>query len=70
MEMDSKLSSYSISSKRKRIMEFIVDETLIKVDSAEVWLWVAIEPKSRQILAFCKYPRKETGLLLKNSFGV
>jgi putative transposase len=40
-----------ISSKRKKIEEYIVDETLIKVGSELVWLWVAIESKNRQILA-------------------
>ncbi|MGE0389094.1 MAG: DDE-type integrase/transposase/recombinase [Candidatus Nitrosocosmicus sp.] len=38
-------------SKTKKIEEFIVDETLIKVGSEYVWLWVAIEPGNRQILA-------------------
>ncbi|WP_458720818.1 DDE-type integrase/transposase/recombinase [Candidatus Nitrosocosmicus sp. R] len=40
-----------ISTKTKRISEFIVDETLIKVGSEYIWLWVAIEPQNRQILA-------------------
>ncbi|HET6591100.1 MAG TPA: DDE-type integrase/transposase/recombinase [Candidatus Nitrosocosmicus sp.] len=40
-----------ISSKRKKISEFIVDETLLKVGSEYVWLWVAIEPETRQILS-------------------
>ncbi len=40
-----------ISTKRKRISEFIVDETAIKVGSKLIWLWVAIEPKNREILA-------------------
>ena len=40
-----------MSSKRKKIEEYIVDETLIKVGSELIWLWVAIEPKNRQILA-------------------
>jgi putative transposase len=39
------------SSKRMKIEEYIVDETLIKVGSELVWLWVAIEPENRQILA-------------------
>jgi putative transposase len=41
-----------ISSKSKRISEFIIDETLIKVGSELVWLWVAIiEPaENKQIL--------------------
>jgi putative transposase len=40
-----------ISSKIKRISEFIIDETLIKVGSEYIWLWVAIEPKNKEILA-------------------
>lgn len=40
-----------ITSKRKKIEEYIVDETLLKVSSELVWLWVAIEPENRQILA-------------------
>ena len=28
-----------------------MDETLIKVGSEYIWLWAAIEPKNRQILA-------------------
>ena len=40
-----------ISSKRKKISEYIVDETMLKVGSEYIWLWVAIEPKNRQILA-------------------
>ena len=40
-----------ISSKRKKVAEFIVDETIIKAGSEYVWLWVAIEPKDKAILA-------------------
>ena len=41
-----------LSSKTKKINEYIVDETLIKVGSEYIWLWiVAIEPENRQILA-------------------
>lgn len=39
------------SSRSKKISEFIVDETLIKAGSEYTWLWVAIEPKNKQILA-------------------
>jgi putative transposase len=39
-----------VSSKRKKINEFIIDETQIKVGSQYIWLWVAIEPKHKQIL--------------------
>ncbi len=37
--------------KEKKMAEYVVDETLIKVGSELVWLWVAIEPKNKQILA-------------------
>ena len=40
-----------VSSKRKKMSEFILDETIIKVGSEYVWLWVAIEPKNKEILA-------------------
>jgi len=39
------------SSKRSTIEEFIVDETLVNVGPEFIWLWIAIEPKYRQILA-------------------
>ena len=40
-----------ISTKRKKIDEFIIDETQIKVISKYIWIWVAtIEPKHRPIL--------------------
>ena len=38
-------------SKTKKIDEYIVDETLIKVGSELIWFWIAIEPENRQILA-------------------
>ena len=37
--------------KRNKISEYIVDETLLKVGSELIWLWVAIEPVNGQILA-------------------
>jgi len=40
-----------ICSKRKKIEEFIVDETLLKVGPELIWLWIAIKPENRQILA-------------------
>ena len=54
-------------SKTKKIDEYIVDETLIKVGSRKIiWFWIAIEPENRQILALLqKYPRRETCSLLE-----
>ena len=40
-----------IKTKRRKIIELIVDETLLKVGSEYVWLWIAIEPENKQILA-------------------
>lgn len=35
---------------KRRIYEFIIDETLIKVGGEFVWLWIASEPKDKTIL--------------------
>ncbi len=40
-----------ISTRRKKVSEFILDETVIKAGLEYIWLWVAIEPKNREILA-------------------
>src|SRR5215210_2043659 len=55
-----------IPSKRKKVEEYIVDETLIKVGSELVWLWVAIEPENRQILALTI--SKERNMLVAEKF--
>ena len=39
-----------ISTRKRKIDEFIIDETLIKAGSEFIWLWVAIEPKNKEIL--------------------
>ena len=39
-----------IKSKKRKISEYIIDETLIKVGSEFIWLWVAIEPENKEIL--------------------
>jgi putative transposase len=53
-------------SKRKKIDEYIVDETLIKVGSELVWLWVAIESENRQILSLSI--SKERNMLIAERF--
>ena len=40
-----------IKTKQRRLSEFILDETLLKVASELIWLWIAIEPENRQSLA-------------------
>jgi len=39
-----------LGCKKIRITEFIIDETIIKVGSEYVWLWIAIENDNREIL--------------------
>src|SRR3954463_13522726 len=34
-----------------KISEFIIDETQLKVGADLIWLWVAIEPKDKEILS-------------------
>jgi putative transposase len=41
-----------ISSKRKKINEFIIGDILIKIGFRYIWSWFAIESKSREILQF------------------
>lgn len=39
------------SIRRKKISEYIVDETILKVGSGYIWIWIAVEPENIQILA-------------------
>ena len=55
-----------ILSKRKRISEFIVDETLVKVGLEYIWLWIVIEPKNKEILALTI--SKERNMLIAERF--
>ena len=40
-----------IQDRKRKILEYIVDETLIKIGSEYIWIWVAIESENKQILA-------------------
>jgi putative transposase len=52
--------------KRSKISEFVIDETQIKVGSEYIWLWVAIEPTNRRILALDI--SKERNMLIAERF--
>ena len=43
-------TSHKSFHRKRRIYEFIVDETLIKVGNELVWVWIAIELKDKTIL--------------------
>ena len=55
-----------VSSKRWKIDKFIIDETLIKIGSENVWLWIAIELESKEIVG-CSIS-KERNMLIAESF--
>ena len=55
-----------IQAKKKKILEYIVDETLIKIGPEYIWIWVAIEPKNKQILALSI--SKERNMLIAERF--
>ncbi len=55
-----------MSSKRKKTSEYMVDETLLKIGLEYLWLWVAVEPKNRQILALSI--SKERNMLIAERF--
>ena len=55
-----------IFERKKKIDEFIIDETLIKIGSELIWLWVAIELGSKEILGISI--SKERNMLLAERF--
>ena len=54
------------SGKRKKIDEFIVDETAIKAGSELIWLWVVVEPNDKEILYF--HISKERNMFVAERF--
>ncbi len=40
-----------MASGKRRILEFLIDKTIIKIGSEMVWVYAAIEPKDRHVLA-------------------
>ena len=61
-----KYKPQKISSKIKKVSEYIVDETMLKVGSEYIWLWIAIEPENKQILAL--YVSKERNMFVAEHF--
>src|SRR3954467_9567867 len=52
---------------RKKIDQYIIDETMIKVGSSEnIWLWVIIEPKDKEILSITT--SKDRNMLVAEKF--
>ena len=61
-----KYKPLKIQAKKRKILEYIVDETLIKIGSEYIWIWVAIESKNKQILALSI--SKERNMLIAERF--
>jgi putative transposase len=60
-----------ISTKRKRIFEFIIDETQLKVGNNYFWIWIAIESSDRTVVLGVRISAAERNIcLLQNSFLV
>lgn len=73
MELDSTLKANKAmeeEKKRRKVSEFIVDETLIKVGRELVWLWIAIEPIEKVILDIRISFERSIYLLLNGSSRV
>ncbi len=50
LEIGSEISAYAeteIQCKRRMVKEIFVDETLLKLDRQEYWLWIAYEPNPK-----------------------
>jgi putative transposase len=45
------IKKYKPKKFNKKINEYIIDETVIKVGSELIWLWVIIEPIDKEILS-------------------
>ncbi len=50
--MDTKVQTKEniLTKKKKKIDEYILDGTIVKVGPEYIWLWVAIEPENKEIL--------------------
>ena len=48
--------------KKRKIKEYVIDETVIKAGPELIWLWVVIEPANKEILSF--YISKERNMFV------
>jgi putative transposase len=61
-----KYKPQQLLSRKRRVLEYIVDETMLKVGTQLIWLWVAIEAENREILAVTV--SKERNMLIAERF--
>ena len=55
-----------LSYRQVKIAEFVIDETQFKIGSEYIWLWIAIEPKAKEILSITI--SKERNMLIDERF--
>ena len=63
-----KYKPQQISTKRKKIAEFIIDETQLKIGSHYIWIWVAIEPIHRKKILQIDISFERTMLIVAERF--
>ena len=56
-----------ILQNKRKVSEFIINETLLKVGNQYVWLWIAIEPTDK-LIRVLKFLLREAYLLPRNGF--
>ncbi len=66
MEWIQKYKPQRILSKKQKILEYIINDTVIKVGSEHIWLWMAIEPTVNKLFHF--NPKERNMFLLKSDF--
>ena len=52
--------------KRKRVLAFIIDETIIQIGNQHFWLWICIEPVHRSVLGI--YISEERNMFVAENF--
>jgi putative transposase len=52
--------------KKKKINEYMIDETAIKAGSELIWIWIVMEPTDKEILSF--HLSKERNMFIAERF--
>ena len=64
--MGSEIQSHTSIYRCKRVAAFLIDETMVQIDSDQAWLWIAVEPIHRHILGV--YITKHRNMIVAESF--
>src|SRR5574342_76910 len=61
-----RFGSCQIYNKRKRVIAFIIDETIIQIGNQHFWLWFCIEPVHSSVLGI--YISEERNMIVTEKF--